>query len=126
MANRFGRKDKVDTALPLYETRQSPSSPFLGRSSFGDDELESRNNGRIEGLTGKVQSLKHITMAIGHEINSSTNLMESMNDSFSSTHNVVSTTMLKLKNLSQRHGISIWTWLLFFCCVALVFVWVRY
>ncbi|EPY50796.1 SNARE Bet1 [Schizosaccharomyces cryophilus OY26] len=117
MAARFGRrKDRNGEVLPLYETR----------SSAHMDDLEGINEDRIANLTGKVQSLKSLTMNIGTEITSSTKLMDTMNESYFTTKNVLKGTMGRLNKVSKSSGISIWTWLVFFCIVALVFVLVRY
>ncbi|EPX74677.1 SNARE Bet1 [Schizosaccharomyces octosporus yFS286] len=113
-ANR--RKDRNGDVLPLYETK---STPHL-------DGLESINENRIANLTGKVQSLKSLTMNIGTEITSSSKLMDTMNESYYTTQNTLKGTMGRLKNVSKSSGISIWTWLVFFCIVALIFVLVRY
>ncbi|CAB16884.1 Protein transport protein bet1 [Schizosaccharomyces pombe] len=117
MGSRFGRrKERNGDMLPLYES-QSPQHL---------DSLENENDERISKLTGKVKSLKELTMNIGTEITSSTKLMESMNDSFDSTKSLLSGTMTRLKNVSKNGGISIWMWLAFFCLVALILVLVRF
>ncbi|KAI0154378.1 hypothetical protein GGR57DRAFT_502584 [Xylariaceae sp. FL1272] len=87
-------------------------------------ELESQNDAQVQGIMGKVQMLKGMTIAIGDEIRDSSALAEKMNDAFDSTGNRLRGTMNRMKLMAQRSGIGWKLWLLFFAAVILIFTYV--
>jgi blocked-early-in-transport protein 1 len=110
------------------------------------NELESQNDGQVEGIMGKVKMLKDVsclrilaktlvqnisdglqmTIAIGDEIRESSALAEKMNDSFDGTRVRLRGTMNRMLLMAERTGVGWKAWLLFFVAVGFLFfyVWV--
>lgn len=121
------------------------------RGQYSDavlNELESQNDGQVEGIMGKVRQLKDVrlshflpflcrlllppltylqmTIAIGDEIRDSSALAEKMNDSFDSTRVRLRGTMNRMLLMAERTGVGWKVWLGFFAAVGMLFfyVWV--
>ena len=105
------------------------------------NELESQNDGQVEGIMGKVRQLKDVstplparmervlidgkmTIAIGDEIRDSSALAEKMNDSFDNTRLRLRGTMNRMLLMAERTGVGWKVWLAFFAAVAILFFWV--
>ncbi|KAF4512848.1 hypothetical protein G6O67_000184 [Ophiocordyceps sinensis] len=88
------------------------------------NELESQNDAQVEGILGKVKTLKDMTIAIGDEIRDSSALAEKINDGFDSTRLRLRGTMNRMLIMAQRTGVGWKVWLAFFAAVALLFVYV--
>jgi blocked-early-in-transport protein 1 len=104
------------------------------------NELESQNDGQVEGIMGKVRQLKDVcsspinsssgvngkqmTIAIGDEIRDSSALAEKMNDSFDSTRVRLRGTMNRMLVMAERTGVGWKVWLAFFAAVGFLFFWV--
>ncbi|KAF4594871.1 blocked early in transport 1 [Ophiocordyceps camponoti-floridani] len=115
---------------PLGLERQGyrPATPN-GKGQYSDavlNELESQNDAHVEGILGKVRTLKDMTMAIGDEIRESSALADKMNDNFDSARLRLRGTMNRMLIMAQRTGVGWKVWLAFFAAVALLFfyVWV--
>ncbi|KAE8449180.1 hypothetical protein EG329_008347 [Mollisiaceae sp. DMI_Dod_QoI] len=105
-----------------------PATPN-SRGQYSDavlNELESQNDGQVEGIMGKVRLLKDMTMAIGDEIRDSSAMAEKMNDSFDSTRVRLRGTMNRMLLMAERTGVGWKVWLAFFAAVGFLFfyVWV--
>ncbi|KAH6670789.1 SNARE domain-containing protein [Halenospora varia] len=105
-----------------------PATPN-SRGQYSDavlNELESQNDGQVEGIMGKVKQLKSMTIAIGDEIRESSALAEKMNDSFDSTRVRLRGTMNRMLLMAERTGVGWKVWLAFFALVGFLFfyVWV--
>jgi len=103
-----------------------PATPN-SRGQYSDavlNELESQNDGQVEGIMGKVRQLKDMTMAIGDEIRESSALAEKMNDSFDNTRVRLRGTMNRMLVMASKTGVSWKIWLLFFAAVFFLFVYV--
>jgi len=105
-----------------------PATPN-SRGQYSDavlNELESQNDGQVEGIMGKVRQLKDMTIAIGDEIRDSSALAEKMNDSFDNTRLRLRGTMNRMLLMAERTGVGWKVWLAFFAAVGLLFfyVWV--
>ncbi|KAL2201731.1 SNARE domain-containing protein [Sarocladium strictum] len=87
-------------------------------------ELESQNDAHVEGILGKVRTLKDMTVAIGDEIRESSALAEKMNDTFDQTRVRLRGTMNRMLVMAERSGISWKIWLGFFAAVILLFMYV--
>ncbi|CAJ0639780.1 16684_t:CDS:2 [Entrophospora sp. SA101] len=92
----FGKTDSTEGNLKGGSSKSKPSDS----SNFQYLDLESQNEEKIEGLTGKVRLLKEITLSIGESVKESNSLVGSMSDQYSNTRNYLSGTMDKLKILS--------------------------
>ncbi|KAK6583746.1 hypothetical protein PZA11_003476 [Diplocarpon coronariae] len=88
------------------------------------NELESQNDGQVEGILGKVRLLKDMTVAIGDEIRDSSALAEKMNDSFDGTRVRLRGTMNRMLVMAERTGVGWKVWLAFFAAVSFLFFWV--
>jgi len=90
------------------------------------NELESQNDGQVEGIMGKVRQLKDMSIAIGDEIRESSALAEKMNESFENTRIRLRGTMNRMLLMAERTGVGWKVWLAFFAAVAFLFfyVWV--
>ncbi|KAH7320935.1 hypothetical protein B0I35DRAFT_477474 [Stachybotrys elegans] len=103
-----------------------PATPNR-RGQYSDavlNELESQNDAQVEGILGKVKTLKDMTIAIGDEIRESSALAEKMNDSFDQTRLRLRGTMNRMLLMAERSGISWKIWLAFFAVVAFLFMYV--
>jgi len=105
-----------------------PATPN-SRGQYSDavlNELESQNDGQVEGILGKVKMLKDMTIAIGDEIRESSALAEKMNDSFDGTRVRLKGTMNRMLLMAERTGVGWKVWLGFFAAVGFLFfyVWV--
>ncbi|KJZ75599.1 hypothetical protein HIM_05062 [Hirsutella minnesotensis 3608] len=112
---------------PMHE-RQGfrPATPNR-KGQYSDavlNELESQNDAQVEGILGKVRTLKDMTVAIGDEIRESSALAEKMNNTFDSTRLRLRGTMNRMLVMAQRTGVGWRVWLLFFAAVALLFIYV--
>ncbi|EED15043.1 SNARE complex subunit (Bet1), putative [Talaromyces stipitatus ATCC 10500] len=87
-------------------------------------ELESQNDHEVEGITAKVKALKELTVAIGDEIRSSSNLADSMNEAFDNTRLRLRGTMNRMLRMAERTGVGWKVWLGFFLAVVLLFAYV--
>ena len=88
------------------------------------NELESQNDAQVEGILGKVRTLKDMTVAIGDEIRESSALAEKMNDTFDRTRVRLRGTMNRMLLMAERSGIPWKVWLGFFAAVILIFTYV--
>ncbi|KAH6717907.1 hypothetical protein DL95DRAFT_385233 [Leptodontidium sp. 2 PMI_412] len=103
-----------------------PATPNK-RGQYSDavlNELESQNDGQVEGIMGKVRQLKDMTIAIGDEIRESSALAEKMNDSFDGTRLKLKGTMNRMLVMAERTGVGWKVWLAFFAAVGFLFFWV--
>ncbi|CAL3967052.1 unnamed protein product [Diplocarpon coronariae] len=103
-----------------------PATPNK-RGQYSDavlNELESQNDGQVEGILGKVRLLKDMTVAIGDEIRDSSALAEKMNDSFDGTRVRLRGTMNRMLVMAERTGVGWKVWLAFFAAVSFLFFWV--
>ncbi|RDL38279.1 Uncharacterized protein BP5553_02619 [Venustampulla echinocandica] len=105
-----------------------PATPN-SRGQYSDavlNELESQNDGEVDGIMGKVRQLKDMTVAIGHEITESSALAEKMNESFDGTRLRLRGTMNRMLVMAERTGVGWKVWLAFFAAVGFLFfyVWV--
>jgi len=105
-----------------------PATPN-SRGQYSDavlNELESQNDGQVEGIMGKVRQLKDMTIAIGDEIRDSSALAEKMNEGFDSTRLRLRGTMNRMLLMAERTGVGWKVWLAFFAAVGFLFfyVWV--
>ncbi|KAF4632235.1 hypothetical protein G7Y89_g5890 [Cudoniella acicularis] len=83
-----------------------PATPN-SRGQYSDavlNELESQNDGQVEGILGKVKQLKSMTIAIGDEIRESSALAEKMNDSFDSTRLRLRGTMNRIEDRQMEEA----------------------
>ncbi len=117
----------------------------MSRGQYSDavlNELESQNDGQVEGIMGKVRQLKDVcgafmiiwsfadgtqmTIAIGDEIRDSSALAEKMNEQFDGTRVRLKGTMNRMLLMAQRTGVGWKVWLAFFAAVGFLFfyVWV--
>ncbi|EEA23020.1 protein transport protein bet1 [Talaromyces marneffei ATCC 18224] len=87
-------------------------------------ELESQNDNEVEGITAKVKALKELTVAIGDEIRSSSNLADTMNEAFDSTRIRLRGTMNRMLRMAERTGVGWKVWVGFFLAVFLLFAYV--
>ncbi|KAJ5038958.1 uncharacterized protein L3040_006631 [Drepanopeziza brunnea f. sp. 'multigermtubi'] len=107
-------------------TPNRPATPNR-KGQYSDavlNELESQNDGQVEGILGKVRQLKDMTMAIGDEIRDSSALAEKMNDSFDGTRLRLKGTMNRMLVMAERTGVGWKVWLAFFAAVGFLFFWV--
>jgi len=119
-----GNTGNLGVGQPSYR----PATPN-SRGQYSDatlNELESQNDGEVEGIMGKVRQLKDMTIAIGEEIQSSSALAEKMNENFDNTRLRLKGTMNRMLIMAEKSGISWKVWLAFFAAVGFLFfyVWV--
>lgn len=115
------------------------------------NELESQNDGQVEGILGKVKILKDVrlarpspfltlclrsrstdvvftthqmTVAMGDEIRESSALAEKMNDNFEMARHKLKGTMNRMLLMAERTGVGWRVWLGFFAAVCLLFIYV--
>ncbi|KAI9742483.1 MAG: protein transport protein bet1 [Claussenomyces sp. TS43310] len=105
-----------------------PATPN-SRGQYSDatlNELESQNDGEVEGIMGKVRQLKDMTRAIGEEIRESSALAEKMNENFDNSRMRLRGTMKRMLVMAERTGVPWKVWLAFFAAIGLLFfyVWV--
>ncbi|EXX69828.1 hypothetical protein RhiirA5_347421 [Rhizophagus irregularis] len=97
----------------------TPSSNYTSTSPHLD--LESQNDEKIEGLTGKVMIFKEIALSIGESVKESNNLISTMSDEYSGTSSYIGGTMDKLKRLSNTQSSHFTWWLIFLVLITLIF-----
>ncbi|KAH7413144.1 hypothetical protein BKA64DRAFT_346325 [Cadophora sp. MPI-SDFR-AT-0126] len=113
-------------SLGVEQPGYRPATPNK-RGQYSDavlNELESQNDGQVEGIMGKVRQLKDMTIAIGDEIRESSALAEKMNDSFDGTRLRLKGTMNRMLVMAERTGVGWKVWLAFFAAVGFLFFWV--
>ncbi|OBT67911.1 blocked early in transport 1 [Pseudogymnoascus sp. 23342-1-I1] len=112
----------------LYATHASIGGNLRNfRGQYSDatlNELESQNDGQVEGILGKVKQLKDMTIAIGDEIRESSALAEKMNDSFDNTRVRLRGTMNRMLLMAEKTGVGWRVWVGFFAAVMLLFIYV--
>lgn len=87
------------------------------------EDLESQNEGELEGLSAKVKLLREVTVNIGNEVRDSTKLMNSMNDSFDSAGGLLKSTFKRMNKMARRQG-GQWCYFMMFILLCLViFFW---
>ncbi|TVY40579.1 Protein transport protein [Lachnellula occidentalis] len=114
---------------PATPNTRMENSYIADRGQYSDavlNELESQNDGHVEGILGKVRQLKDMTVAIGDEIRDSSALAEKMNDSFDGTRVRLRGTMNRMLVMAEKTGVGWKVWLAFFAAVGFLFfyVWV--
>ncbi|KAI8089539.1 uncharacterized protein BX664DRAFT_386014 [Halteromyces radiatus] len=119
----FGDASNRQTPSPsssmFGSARSSPDRPVQLKMDDGDLEyLESQNEDRITGLSAKVQVLKSITGKIGEEIRHGNSLLDTMNDQFSNTNNVLGKTMHNFKIMASKQSASMMCYMTLFIVVA--------
>ncbi|CAO3649132.1 unnamed protein product [Cunninghamella blakesleeana] len=117
-----------------YLSRQtpSPSSSMFGSAHLHliivhlkmDDNdleyLESQNDDRIAGLSAKVNVLKSITGKIGEEIRHGNGLLESMNDQFSNTGNILGKAMHNFQIMANKQSASLMCFMTLFIVISII------
>jgi len=92
------------------------------------DDLEGKNDERLEGLVGKVKMLKNLSYGIGQEVRDSAIQLTEMNDAFAETGGILSGTFRRLNKMAKRQGGN-WCWFMMFLVLVLwIFVitwWLR-
>ncbi|PFH61545.1 hypothetical protein XA68_17048 [Ophiocordyceps unilateralis] len=124
----YGFPQRQQQQQPVGSERHGyrPATPN-GKGQYSDavlNELESQNDAQVEGILGKVRTLKDMTLAIGDEIRDSSALADKMNDGFDSARLRVRGTMNRMLIMAQRTGVGWKVWLAFFAAVALLFFYV--
>ncbi|KAG9292123.1 hypothetical protein G9A89_005267 [Geosiphon pyriformis] len=89
------------TSLSSGERFSASSGKFTGTQHL---DLESQNDEKVEGLTGKVKLLKEITLNLGEAVKESNNLISNMADEYSKTGNYMGGTMNRLKILAKTQS----------------------
>ncbi|KAH0842014.1 hypothetical protein AYO21_03028 [Fonsecaea monophora] len=116
-----------------HSTPQRPSSGFRPATpnSKGQysasvlEELESQNEiTQTTLLSQKVSQLKSLTVAIGDEIRDSSQLAQSINDTFENTGVRLRGTMRRMLRMAERTGVGWRVWVLFFIAVWALFAYV--
>ncbi|CAG8456661.1 4785_t:CDS:2 [Acaulospora morrowiae] len=106
-------RDNRENRAALFTSAQtSESIPALRSSTTNSTkysisetlDLESQNDEKIEGLTGKVKLLKEITLSIGESVKESNALISTMSDEYSQTGNFLDGTMNRLKILAATQN----------------------
>ncbi|KFA68675.1 hypothetical protein S40285_02618 [Stachybotrys chlorohalonatus IBT 40285] len=122
----YGGYSQSNGSLGVDNKSFRPATPNR-RGQYSDavlNELESQNDAQVEGILGKVKTLKDMTIAIGDEIRESSALAEKMNDTFDQTRLRLRGTMNRMLVMAQKTGISWKVWLAFFAAVSLLFIYV--
>jgi len=73
-------------------------------------------------MLGKVRMLKDISLGIGKEVRESTSLMESMNEKFAQTANLLGGTFSRMKIMADKQGSQFCFWISFLFAVTIFFV----
>jgi len=107
---------------PLHSSSSDPSdsSPFAAHRNA--DQLEAQNDDAFDALSAKVRLLKDISLNIGAEVQHSSSLIASLNDSFSEATGVLAGTIGRMDRMGQRQYGRWWYWFLFLVVVFWVFV----
>ncbi|KAK8861579.1 hypothetical protein IAR55_002401 [Kwoniella newhampshirensis] len=108
---------------------QYSESPYGGGMGSGytraTHDVEGQNDERLEGLLGKVKTLKDITVGIGNEVRDSNLHLGGMNDTFANTSNFLGGTFRRMNKMASRQGGN-WCWFMGFLLLVLwifVVVW---
>ncbi|EOR03948.1 Protein transport protein bet1 [Wallemia ichthyophaga EXF-994] len=121
MSSRFNSDSHLRDRATLFSTQNRSDSPFYSHTR-PTQEMENQNDQHIEGLSSKVRLLKDITLNIGQEARDSAIELGSMNDSFDSTGNLLSTTMTRLKHMSTKQSGRCWIYTVFFFLIFWIFI----
>ncbi|CAI2178905.1 15075_t:CDS:2 [Funneliformis geosporum] len=97
----------------------APSSNYTPNAHL---DLESQNDDKLEGLTGKVKLLKEITLSIGESVKESNILVGAMSDEYSRTSSSLGGTMNKLKRLAVTQNSHFTWWLIFLIVITFIFL----
>ncbi|EJU00995.1 hypothetical protein DACRYDRAFT_53740 [Dacryopinax primogenitus] len=107
----FRPSSRQESLLPQWSRDQGVG----GRGAT--DDLEGRNDERLEGLVGRVKMLKDLSYGIGKEVRDSAVQFTEMNDAFAETGGILTGTFHRLNKMAKRQGGN-WCWFIMF----LVFV----
>ncbi|OAL19538.1 hypothetical protein AYO22_09700 [Fonsecaea multimorphosa] len=89
------------------------------------EELESQNEiTQTTLLSQKVSQLKSLTVAIGDEIRDSSQLAQTINDTFENTGVRLRGTMRRMLRMAERTGVGWRVWVVFFIAVWALFAYV--
>jgi len=85
------------------------------------DYMESQNEERINGLASKVSLLKNITGKINEEIHSGKHLIDSMNEQFHNTGDILQNTMRKFGIMASKENGLYMCYMIFFIVFVVMF-----
>ncbi|KZP00785.1 hypothetical protein CALVIDRAFT_552492 [Calocera viscosa TUFC12733] len=117
----FRPSSRQDSLLPQWSREQG-----IGGRGMADD-LEGRNDERLEGLVGKVRMLKDADVAqlsygIGKEVRDSAVQLTEMNDAFAETGGILSGTFRRMNKMAKRQGGNWCYFIMFLVLVLWIFI----
>ncbi|KAL1971692.1 hypothetical protein VTN31DRAFT_2313 [Thermomyces dupontii] len=107
---------------------QRDATPGSNRVQYSESVLSGLEEGgqseEVEGIIKKVGMLKELAQDMSREIQDSTGLISTLNDTFDSTRVRLRGTMNRMLRMAERSGVGWRVWLGFFVVVFLLFVYV--
>ncbi|KXJ07956.1 BET1 homolog [Exaiptasia diaphana] len=88
-----------------------------------DQMLEDENERLENDLSNKVQTLKSLSIDIGHEVRSQNQLLNDMDDDFDTSGGLLSATMGRLTALTKKGHHKIMCYLMLFCLFVFFVAW---
>lgn len=97
-----------------------------GRNGANDANaniLEQQNNERLNELSMHVAKLKGLTIDIGNEVREQNSLLDSMNNNFSNTRDMLFNSLSRIGTMLQSGGMKHMCLMVAFCVVVMLFLW---
>jgi blocked early in transport 1 len=85
--------------------------------------LEQQNNERLNELSMHVAKLKGLTIDIGNEVREQNSLLDSMNDNFSNTRDMLLGSLSRIGTMLQNGGMKHMCIMIGFCVLVMLFLW---
>ncbi|CAJ0601647.1 unnamed protein product [Cylicocyclus nassatus] len=93
-----------------YRGTRGPSTS----NNFEGSYLERQNDNLVDELSTKVAALKKVTISIGEDVREQNRLLNSMDDDFDSSKNLLMSTMKRLGIVSRAGGKNLICYLVLF------------
>ncbi|XP_031572314.1 BET1 homolog [Actinia tenebrosa] len=88
------------------------------------DQMLEEENERLEyNLSNKVQTLKSLSIDIGHEVRTQNKLLTEMDSDFDSSGSLLSATMARLQALTKKGHHKIMCYMMVFCLFVFFVAW---
>lgn len=92
-------------------------------ANYGYEMVEKENDQMVDHLSTKVQALKSLSIEIGDEVKYQNNMLNDMHSEFDNTGSFLSSTMVRLTELSKKGHHKVICYLLLFCLFVFCVTW---
>jgi blocked-early-in-transport protein 1 len=119
----YGRRNPYGGDLEGGRGGGGSRSGAGGYNDTNSNILEQQNNERINELSDQVARLKGLTISIGDEVREQNSLLDSMQDGFLNTGDMLRSSLTRIGTMLESGGTKHMLYMIAFCVLAMCFLW---